>query len=72
MDSGRDLTPGASISNAKHDHVCRCGQVVMLGQVYDHTGTLKWRNFERQPVERYPHRYYRRHFCAKTEQAPAR
>ncbi len=67
MDSGPKLTPGALIENAKHDHVCRCGKPVMLGQVRDSTGTLKWRNFERKPIEQYPHRYYERHFCPKTE-----
>lgn len=68
MAQGHSLTPGVSISNAKHGHVCAsCGSTVLLGQVRDQTGTLKWRNFEREPIEKGPHNYYRRHFCQKEQ-----
>lgn len=65
MDTARShLTPGFDISSAKHNHTCGgCKAVVMLGQVRNAAGTLKWRNFESTPVEQGPHRYYRRHFC---------
>lgn len=59
------LTPGADLVTYKMNHTCRCGVVVILGQVRDEVGTLKWRNFESTPVEREAHRYYRRHFCTK-------
>lgn len=59
-------TPGYEISNAKHNHQCSgCKATVLLGQVKNVSGTLKWRNFESKPVQRGPHNYYRRHFCPK-------
>lgn len=59
------LTAGRDISDSKR-HVCStCKADVLLGRVRDQTGTLRWRNFERKPIERGPHNYYRRHFCPR-------
>lgn len=63
---GPGLTPGADISDAKHNHKCGgCKATVILGRVRDAVGTLKWRNFESEPIERNGLRYYRRHFCPR-------
>lgn len=59
-------TPGYEISSAKHNHKCSgCQAVVLLGQVKNASGTLKWRNFEAKPIQRGAHNFYRRHFCPK-------
>lgn len=60
------LTPGANISSPRLNHKCgKCKAVVLLGQVRNDRGTLKWRNFEARPVETNGLRYYRRHWCPR-------
>lgn len=59
-------TPGADIEATKLKTCGKCGGELILGQVRDrNTGTLKWRNFARKPVERGGLRYYLRHSCPR-------
>lgn len=59
-------TAGADIEATKLKTCAKCGGELLLGQVRDReTGTLKWRNFARQPVERGGLRFYLRHSCPR-------
>jgi hypothetical protein len=66
------LIPGRNILNAKHGHKCRCGELVILGQLKDAIGTIRWHNFESKPVPDGPCNSYRRHICAEPAKASSR
>lgn len=62
------FTPGSAFLEVKKgEHNCAtCKSAVLVAQVRDpHTSTVKWKNFDRTPIESGAHRVYRRHLCPR-------
>lgn len=59
----RRETAGADISESSRKVCKKCGGPLLFGLVRNAARTLKWRNFEAQPIERDGRRYYLSHYC---------
>jgi hypothetical protein len=58
-----NCTPGKEISNS-YFKTCRCGESILMGQTQDVlTRQISWHTWDATPIEKGPHRYYRRHKC---------
>lgn len=60
-------TAGANFLELKPPKACTgCAQQVFAALVRQtSTGTLKWHNYDRQPIERGGQRVYTRHVCPR-------